>query len=76
MQHEHWLHLCSGETDLQFTLQVAFATISTFIVAMTQQLLLVLAVKAVADTDNVDYDAVNATINSIAIVLMGFLGLL
>jgi hypothetical protein len=43
---------------------------------MTQQLLLVLTVEAVADADNVDYDAVDAAINSIAIVLIGFLGLL
>ncbi len=50
-QNEHWLHLSSGETDLQFTLQVALAMILTFIAAMTQQLLLVLAVKAVTDAD-------------------------
>jgi hypothetical protein len=62
--------------DLQFTLQVALATILTLIAAMTQQLLLILAVKAVADADNVNYDAVNAAVNSIDIVLMGFLGLL
>jgi hypothetical protein len=43
---------------------------------MTQQISLVLAVEAVADTDNIDYDAVNAAVNSIAIILMGFLGLL
>ncbi len=43
---------------------------------MTQQLLLVLAVEVVTDTDDVDYDAIDATVNSIAIVLMGFLGLL
>jgi hypothetical protein len=76
MQNELWLHLSSGETDLQFTLQVTLATISTFITAMPHQLSLVLAVEAVADADDINYDAVDAAVDSIAIVLMGFLGLL
>jgi hypothetical protein len=76
MQNELWLHLSYGETDLQSTLQVALATISTFITAMPHQLSLVLAVKAVANTEGVNYDAVDAAVDSIAIVLMGFLGLL
>jgi hypothetical protein len=74
--NEHWLNLSSRKTDLQITLQVTLTTILTFIAAMTQQLLLVLAVEAVADADNIDYDAVAAAVDSIAIVLMNFLGLL
>ncbi len=74
--NERWLYLSSGKTNLQITLQVALTTILMFIAAMTQQLVLVLAVKAVADADNINYDAVDVTIDSIAIVLMGFLGLL
>jgi hypothetical protein len=74
--YERWLHLSSGKTNLQFTLQVTLATISTFIAAMTWHLALVLAVKTLADANDVDYDAVNAAVISIAIVLMAFLGLL
>jgi hypothetical protein len=43
---------------------------------MTHHLALVLAVETMAGADDIDYDAIDATINSIAIVLMGFLGLL
>jgi hypothetical protein len=49
---------------------------STFIAAMTQHLALVLAVKTVADAEDIDYDAVNAAVSFIAIVLVAFLGLL
>jgi hypothetical protein len=50
--------------------------ISMFCAAMTHHLTLVLAVETVAGTDNTNYDAIDATINSIAIVVMGLLGLL
>jgi hypothetical protein len=43
---------------------------------MTHCLALVLAVEAVADTEDSNYDAINATVDSVAIVHMGFLGLL
>jgi hypothetical protein len=43
---------------------------------MTHRLALVLAVETMADTDNVDYDALDVTVDSIAILLMGFLGLM
>jgi hypothetical protein len=42
---------------------------------MTHRLELVLAVETIADAEYIDYDAIDAAINSIAIVLMGFLGL-
>ncbi len=43
---------------------------------MTQLLALVLAVKAMVDANNINHDAVNTLLNSIAILLMSFLGLL
>jgi hypothetical protein len=76
MQNERWLHLSSGEADLQVTLHHALATISMFVSAMTHLLALVLACEDVADGEDVDYDALNAAFESIAIVLMAFLGLL
>jgi hypothetical protein len=47
-----------------------------FVSAMTQRLALVLAVKTVAAADNVDYDAVDAVVGSIATILMTLLRLL
>ncbi len=76
MQNKRWLHLSSGKANLQVTLQHALATISMFVSAMTHLLALVLACKEVADGDDVDYDALNAAFESIAIVLMAFLSLL
>jgi hypothetical protein len=74
--NERWLYLSSRKTGLQFTLQVALATILMFIAAMTQQLALILAVEAMSDADGVNYDAVDTTVDSISIILMAFLGLL
>jgi hypothetical protein len=47
-----------------------------FISAMTHHLTLLLAVETVADADDIYYDAVDTAVDSIAIVLMAFLGLL
>jgi hypothetical protein len=43
---------------------------------MTHHLALVLAIETMVDADDVNYDAVNLGVGSIAIVLMAFLGLL
>jgi hypothetical protein len=75
-QNERWPHLSSGKADLQVTLQQALATISMFVLAMTHLLALILACKEVAVGDNINYDALDAAFESIAIVLMAFLGLL
>jgi hypothetical protein len=75
-QNKHWLHLSSSGADLQVALQHALATISTFISAMTHLFALIFACKDVANADNVDYDTLDAAFESIAIVLMAFLGLL
>jgi hypothetical protein len=75
MQNERWPHLSSGETDLQVALQHALATVSVFVLAMTHLLTLVLACKDMANAYKVDYDALNMAFESIAIVLMAFLGL-
>ncbi len=48
----------------------------TFVLAMTHYLTLVLTVETVSDADDVDYDAANAAIDSIAMVVIAFLGLL
>jgi hypothetical protein len=61
---------------MQNALQVTLATILTFISAMTHLLVLVLAMKTMADADIVDYDALDAAVGSVAIILMAFLGLL
>ena len=76
MQNKHWLYLNSSKTDLQVALQHTLATISTFCLAMTHLLTLVLANETMTDADDVDYDALNAAVDSIAIILMAFLGLL
>ncbi len=47
-----------------------------FISAMTHLLALILACKEVANGDDVDYDALDAAFESIAVILMAFLGLL
>jgi hypothetical protein len=75
-QNEHWLHLSSGKADLQVTLHHTLALISMFISAMTHLLALILACKEVANGDDVDYDALDAAFESIAVILMAFLGLL
>ncbi len=74
--NECWLHLSLGKTDLQCALQVTLTTILTFVSAMTHHLALVLAIETMVDADDVNYDAVNLGVGSIAIVLMAFLGLL
>jgi hypothetical protein len=76
MQNERWLHLSSGKADLQVALQHTLPTISMFVSAMTHLLTLILACKDVADAEDVDYDALDKVFESIAILLMAFLGLL
>jgi hypothetical protein len=75
-QNERWLNLSSGKSDLQVTLQHLLAMISTFVLAMIHLLALITAYEKVADGDEVNYDALDAALESIAIVLMAFLGLL
>jgi hypothetical protein len=75
-QNKRWLHLSSSKADLQVALQRALARISMFVSAMTHLLMLVLACKDMANADDVDCDAFNAAFESIAIILMAFLGLL
>jgi hypothetical protein len=43
---------------------------------MTHQLALVFAIEIMADADVINYDALDVTVDSIAIVLMSFLGLM
>ncbi len=43
---------------------------------MTQLLSLVLAVEAVANVGDTDYDVLDAAVNSLAIAIMGWLGIL
>jgi hypothetical protein len=75
-QNERWLHLSSGEADLQVALQHALATISMLVSAMTHLLTLVLVCEDVANANNINYDALDAAFESIAFMLMAFLGLL
>ncbi len=74
--NEHWLHLSSAETDLQSAIQVVLYTMSKFVTAMTQLLALVLAVEAAADDEDADYEMIDVAVDSVSIVLVGFLGLL
>ena len=71
-----WIQLSSAEADLLFTIQVDLSTILTFVTAMTQLLLLVLAVEAVANVGDANYDVLDAAVNSLAIAIMGWLGIL
>ena len=74
--NERWLHLSSAETDLQSAIQVVLYTMSTFIMAMMQLLVLVLAVEATADDEDAEYEMIDAAVDSVSIVLVGFLSLL
>jgi hypothetical protein len=63
------LHLSSDVADLQIAM-------STFCSAMTCLLALALAVVATVDSDDVDYDAIDTVVDSIAITLVAYLGML
>jgi hypothetical protein len=65
MQNKHWLYLNSSKTDLQVALQHTLATISTFVLPMTHLLAFVLTIEDVANTDDIDYDALNMAFESI-----------
>ena len=69
------IQLNSAEAGLLFTIQVALSTISTFVTAMTQLLSLVLAVEAVANVGDANYDVLDAAVNSLAIAIMGWLSI-
>ena len=72
-----WMQLSSAETDLLYYIHVALATISTFVVAMTQLLALVLAAEGIANEGDIDQqDVISVAIDTISIILMGWLGIL
>jgi hypothetical protein len=77
--NECWVQLSSAEeTDLLFTVQVALLTIYMFITMMPHRLMLILTVKAMANVKEIDINVTDMAVDSvaIAIILMGFLGLL
>ncbi len=74
--NKRWLHLSSAETDLQSAIQVILYMMSTFVMAMMQLLALVLATKATADDEDAEYEMIDAAIDLVSIVLVGFLGFL
>ena len=74
--NEGWLHLSSAESDLQSAIQVVLYTMSTFVMAMMQLLALISAVEAAADVEDAEYEMIDTAVDSVSIVLVGFLGLL
>ena len=62
--NERWLHPSSAKNDLKPTIQASLFVISTYCLATTQLLGLLLALEATADMGNVDYDALDTALKS------------
>jgi hypothetical protein len=75
MWNERRLHLGAGEVGLQSMLQALLGTMSLFCTAMNQLLVLVLAAKSMAAAP-IDVSIFDVAFDSVAVGLMGFLGLL
>ena len=73
--NERWLHLGAGEASLMFTLHVIMGTASLFCSAMHQLLALIVAAEGMVIA-HADLDVLHAAYDSVAVTLVGFLGLL